>query len=82
MLKWLIFLAVLVNAKSKAVIWNTVEPPLSGHKPQVNQPINQSTLFNEFNTGQYFNWITSGPQTKIIKQKLSDKIHIVNEKEL
>ena len=26
--------------------------------------------------GQYFNQITSGPQTKIIKQKLSDKIHI------
>ena len=24
--------------------------------------------------GQYFNWITSGPQTKIIRQKLSDKI--------
>ena len=32
--------------------------------------------------GQYFNWITSGPQTEIIKQKLGDKIHIVNEKEL
>ena len=31
-------------------------------------PFNQSTLFNEGNTGQYFNWITSGPQTKIIKQ--------------
>ena len=30
--------------------------------------------------GQYFNWTTSGPQTKIIKQKLSYKIHIVNEK--
>ena len=40
MLKWLMetkefFLAVLVNAKSKAVIWNTVEPSLSGHQLQV-----------------------------------------------
>ena len=26
--------------------------------------------------GQYFNWITSGPQTKIIKQKLSNQKYI------
>ena len=57
--------------------WTSIKRPQAP-----GQSINQSTLFNEFNTGQYFNWITSGPQTKIIKQKLSDKIHLVNEKEL
>ena len=35
-----------------------------------------STLSNEGNTGQYFNWITSGPQTKTIKQKLSNQKYI------
>ena len=33
-------------------------------------------LFNEGTTGQYFNWITSGPQTKTIKQKLSNQKYI------
>ena len=57
--------------------WTSIKRPQAP-----GQSINQSTLFNEFNTGEYFNWITSGPQTKIIKQQLSDKIHLVNEKEL
>ena len=30
----------------------------------------------EGNTGQYFNWITGGPQTKTIKQKLSNQKYI------
>ena len=47
--------------------WTSIKRPQAP-----GQSINQSTLFNEFNTGQYFNWITSGPQTKIIKASFFD----------